>query len=249
LHHVIANLVTNAHHALQQISDSPCLTLTTAAHADHSQVILEVLDNGPGIPADVQRRIFDPFFTTKPQGAGSGLGLPLCRNIVEGHEGTIQIISGPGQGTTVRVTLPVAATDAPSSEDPPPEAPSQTPRTTILLIDDELSIQRALSRLLQRRGHHVTTATNGVEGLAALQEGSFEMILCDMRMPDLDGPGFYHALEQHHPHLLLRVVFLTGDVLSPDAQDFFNRVDCPRLTKPLRILDIERMIEKMQAAL
>jgi PAS domain S-box-containing protein len=250
LHHVIANLITNAHHALQQTSSSPRLTLTTAAYADRHQVILEVSDNGPGIPEDVQRRIFDPFFTTKPQGAGSGLGLPLCRNIVEGHEGTIQLISESGQGTTVRVTLPIAATGASSSEEPhTSDIPSQTQRAAILLIDDELSIQRALTRLLQRRGHTVTTATNGLEGLAALRERSYEVILCDMRMPDLDGPGFYRELEQSHPHLLLRVVFLTGDVLSPEALDFFNHVTCPCLTKPLRVLDIERIIAKMQESL
>ena len=246
LHHVVANLITNAHHALQQTSSPRRLSLTTATHADGSQVILEVSDSGPGIPEDVQRRVFDPFFTTKPQGVGSGLGLPLCRNIVEGHGGTIQLVSQPGHSATIRVTLPVAASDAPSPETPhEPDAPAQVQRAAVLLIDDELSIQRALKRLLQRRGHEVTTATNGLEGLTALQERSYEVILCDMRMPDLDGPGFYRELEQHYPHLLSRIIFLTGDILSPEAQTFFDQISSPRLVKPLKIRDVEPIIEKI----
>jgi two-component system NtrC family sensor kinase len=246
LHHVVANLITNAHHALQQTSSPRRLSLTTATHADGSQVILEVSDSGPGIPEDVQRRVFDPFFTTKPQGMGSGLGLPLCRNIVEGHGGTIQLVSQPGHSTTIRITLPVAASDASSPETPlEPDAPAQAQRAAVLLIDDELSIQRALKRLLQRRGHEVTTATNGLEALTALQERSYEVILCDMRMPDLDGPGFYRELEQRYPHLLSRIIFLTGDILSPEAQTFFDQINSPRLVKPLKIRDVEPIIEKI----
>ena len=245
LHHVVANLLTNAHHALQQTASPRHLRLTTAVQADDSQVILEVLDNGPGISEDVQRRVFDPFFTTKPQGVGSGLGLPLCRNIVEGHGGTIQLISQPGHGTTIRVTLPVATLESLSVEEPEGSAaPSQTQGATVLLIDDEPSMQRALKRLLQRRGHTVTTATNGLKGLEAIKERSYEVILCDMRMPDLDGPGFYREMERSHPHLCSRIIFLTGDILSPEAQAFFDQIDCPRLVKPLKMHDMERLIEK-----
>jgi signal transduction histidine kinase len=246
LHHVVANLITNAHHALQQLSSPRRLTFTTATQADGNQVILEVSDSGPGIPEDVQRRVFDPFFTTKPQGVGSGLGLPLCRNIVEGHGGTIQLISQPGHGTTIRVMLPVVTLEASSSQEPPDAvAPSQAQGAAVLIIDDELSMQRALKRLLQRRGHAVVTATNGVEGLEALEERSYDVILCDMRMPDLDGPGFYREIERRHPHLRSRIIFLTGDVLSPEAQDFFDQIDSPHLVKPLKMRDVERMIDKM----
>ena len=75
----------------------------------------------------------------------------------------------------------------------------------------------------------MTTAANGAEGLAAVEMGSYDVILCDMRMPHLDGPGFYRELERRHPHLVSRVIFLTGDVLSPEVEAFFARVTCPRL--------------------
>jgi signal transduction histidine kinase len=246
LHHVVANLVTNAHHALLQTAATRHLRLATIAHADHRQVILEVADTGTGIPPELQRRIFDPFFTTKPQGVGSGLGLPLCHNIVEAHGGTLYVASQPGHGTTIRVTLPVAATDDPSPKalpDPAVSLPAQA--EAILLIDDEPGVQKALGRVLQRSGHDVTVANNGREGLAALEEHSFAVILCDMRMPDLDGPGFYRQLEQRHPYHMSHIIFLTGDALSPEAQAFFAQVDCPRLIKPFTAQKARQVIQQV----
>jgi signal transduction histidine kinase/CheY-like chemotaxis protein len=249
LHHVVANLMTNAHYALQQTAPPRQLRLTTAATADRSQVRLAVADNGSGIAEEVQRRVFDPFFTTKPQGVGSGLGLPLCRSIVEGHGGTIRLASQPGQGTTVSVTLPVAAAEVSSPEAAPePGASAPRQRGTILLIDDEASVQRALQRLLQRSGHTITTATNGQEGLAALEAHAYEVILCDMRMPGMDGPGFYRELARRHPHLVARLVFLTGDVLSPEAAAFFAQVDRPRLLKPFKAQEVRRVIQQVLEA-
>jgi CheY-like chemotaxis protein/anti-sigma regulatory factor (Ser/Thr protein kinase) len=249
LQHVVANLLTNAHHALRQTAPPRHLRLTTAADADRSQVSLEVADSGPGIPEALQRRVFEPFFTTKPQGVGSGLGLPLCRSIVEGHGGTIHLASQAGHGTTVSVTLPAAAPEVqvPEAADEP-GAPAQTQRGTILLIDDELGVQRALRHLLQRSGHDITTATNGQEGLAALEARSYEVILCDMRMPGLDGPSFYHELAHRHPLLVSRVIFLTGDTLSPEAEAFFAQVARPRLVKPFNAQEVRRVIEQVLEA-
>jgi CheY-like chemotaxis protein len=148
----------------------------------------------------------------------------------------------------VRVTLPAAPAEVPSPETPPESAaPSQAHGRAILIIDDEAGVQRALSRVLQRSGHDVTTANNGHEGLAALEERSYEVILCDMRMPDLDGPGFYRELEHRHPHLLSRIIFLTGDTLSPEAQAFFAEVDCPRLLKPFNAQKIRQVIQQSLA--
>jgi CheY-like chemotaxis protein len=246
LHHVVSNLITNAHHALRQTPPPRHLTLTTAANTDETQVILEVADTGPGISWELQRRVFEPFFTTKPQEMGSGLGLPLCRNIVEGHGGSIHLVSQPEHGTTFYVTLPVIAPGAQALESAPePDEFGQIQHGTILLIDDEPGIAQALTRLLRRSGHEVTSAANGMEGLTALEERPYEVILCDMRMPDLDGPGFYRVVEQRYPHLLSRIIFLTGDVLSPEAQAFFDQVDRPCLTKPFKAQEVRRVIQQV----
>jgi CheY-like chemotaxis protein len=120
----------------------------------------------------------------------------------------------------------------------------------ILLIDDEPGVQRALTRLLQRSGYDITTANNGLEGLAALETRSYQAILCNMRMPDLDGPGFYCELEQHYPHLLSRVVFLMGDVLTPEpeTQAFLAQVDRPYLVKPFRAREVRWVIQRVLKA-
>lgn len=243
LQHVVTNLLTNAQHALRQAAPPRSLRLTTAATADRTQVTLSVADTGMGIPEALQRRVFEPFFTTKPQGVGSGLGLPLCRTMVESHGGTIQLVSQPGHGTTVHVMLPVVAPEQAPEATPEPAAPAQS--GAILLIDDEPGIAQGLRRLLQRSGHDVTLAANGHEGLAALAERAYAVILCDMRMPDLDGPGFYRELERHHPHLRSRVIFLTGDVLSPETQAFFAQSARPRVIKPFKAEEIRRVIQQV----
>jgi CheY-like chemotaxis protein len=246
LHHLVSNLLTNAHDALRQTAPPRHLTLTTAAKADRTQVLLTVTDTGPGIPEDLQRRIFEPFFTTKSQHGGSGLGLPLCRSIVEGHHGSLHLTSHPGQGTTVHIALPATAPEVQAPETAPePAAPVPAPGRAILLIDDEAIIIQSLRRLLQRDGYEITTAATGREGLAALEAHAYEVILCDMRMPDLDGPGFYRELERRHPHLVSRVIFLTGDVLSPDAQAFFTQADRPRVVKPFKAQEIRRVIRQV----
>jgi two-component system NtrC family sensor kinase len=249
LHHVVSNLLTNAHDALRQTAPPRHLTLTTAASTDRTQVLLTVTDTGPGIPEDLQRRIFEPFFTTKSQRGGSGLGLPLCRSMVEGHHGSIRLTSRPGQGTTVHVALPVTAPNVQTPEAAPdPASPAPVAGGAILLIDDEALIALSLRQLLQRDGHDVTTASSGLEGLAALEARAYEVILCDMRMPGLDGPGFYRELERRHPHLRSRVIFLTGDVLSPDAQAFFTQTGRPSVVKPFNVREIRRAIRQVRAA-
>jgi CheY-like chemotaxis protein/anti-sigma regulatory factor (Ser/Thr protein kinase) len=249
LHHVVSNLLTNAHDALRQTAPPRHLTLTTATNAERTQVLLTVADTGPGIPEDVQRRVFEPFFTTKSQQGGSGLGLPLCRSIVEGHHGSLHLTSQPGQGTTVHITLPATAPEVQTPEaTAEPAAPAPTPGGAILLIDDEAIIVQSLRRLLQRSGYEVTTAATGLKGLAALEARAYAVILCDMRMPDLDGPGFYRELERRHPHLVSRVIFLTGDVLSPDAQAFFTQVHRPHVVKPFKAQEIRRVIRQVLEA-
>lgn len=252
LHHVVSNLITNAHHALRQTTpEARHLTFMTRANMERTQITLEVIDTGPGIPEDLQRRIFEPFFTTKTQETGSGLGLPLCRNIVEGHGGSIAIFSQPEHGTRVSITLPAAPTgfQLPVTAEKAAEQIHPTQHHgTILLIDDEPGMQQALQRLLRRSGHVIVTAANGYEGLAALEKQTFDIILCDMRMPVLDGPGFYRELERRSPHLLSRIVFLTGDVLSQGSETFFTRVGCPHLSKPFKISEVRQVIQQILAA-
>jgi PAS domain S-box-containing protein len=246
LHQVIVNLATNAHHALREVPQPRRLTLTTCYDPVGTRIILEVADTGPGIPAALQARLFEPFFTTKPPGVGTGLGLPLCRGIIEEHGGSISVESQPGQGTVFRVVLPVPAVStgrALGSTD----APLAVTRIakTILVVDDEPGIASALAHLLRRDGHTVDTAANGKIALTKLHTQAYDLILCDLRMPELDGPGLYHALQQQYPHLLQRVIFLTGDTLSEEARTFLAQTEVPRLSKPFRAAEVRQLVQQV----
>jgi CheY-like chemotaxis protein len=250
LQQVLVNLVTNAQQALREVAAPRQLTLTTRWHPEHVRVTLEVADSGPGMSPEIQARIFEPFFTTKLSGAGTGLGLPLCQGIIEGHGGSISVTSAPDQGTTFRIELPVGTAPLPlhdlAGQD---EARATMPHSTILLVDDEPGIAKALPRLLQRDGHTVDTAANGRLALALLQERSYDLILCDLRMPELDGPGLYRTLEQQYPQLCRRFLFLTGDTLSPEVQAFLAQSGVPRLTKPFSAVEVRRAIAQALQAL
>jgi PAS domain S-box-containing protein len=244
LQQVVMNLVTNAHQALRETAGPRRLTLTTRQDPAQQRVILEVADTGHGISPAIRERIFEPFFTTKPPGVGTGLGLPLCLGIVKGHDGTISVDSEVGHGTVFRVELPVRPVPADMSA-PEPVALPTAMRKTILIVDDEPGITRALAYLLRRDGHTVETAANGHLALKKCQGQDYTLILCDLRMPELDGPGFYRELQRCHPHLCPRVVFLTGDTLSPEAQAFLEHSGAPRLAKPFTAFMVRKAIQRL----
>jgi PAS domain S-box-containing protein len=244
LHQVLVNLITNAHQALRDIPVPRRLMLTTRYDSASSLVILEVADTGPGIPPELQERIFEPFFTTKPPGVGTGLGLPFCKGIIEGHEGTISVESQVGRGAVFRIKLPVQAEAVTVPVNPAPESLLPVEGKEILIIDDEPGIVTALAYLLRRDGYHVDTSNNGRRALEKLQGRAYDLILCDLRMPELDGPGLYRELEEHLPHLLPRVVFLTGDTLSPEAREFLAKTGVSLLDKPFRASDVRRVVQQ-----
>ena len=243
LQQVLVNLVTNAQQALRDVESPRQLTLSTRWDPTCAVVSLEVTDSGPGIPPAIQARLFEPFFTTKPPGVGTGLGLSLCQGIIEGHGGSISVRSAPGQGTTFRVELPVSvAPDLSAGSEDRDETPTTVPSCTILLVDDEPGIVKGLTLLLRRDGHTIDAAANGRLALERLQERPYDLILCDLRMPELDGPGLYRALEQRASPLCRRIIFLTGDTLSPEVATFFAQSGVPRLTKPFTAAEVRRAI-------
>ena len=244
---VLVNLITNAYQALREVLAPRQVTLTTRCDATRTRVTLEVVDTGPGMPPALQARIFEPFFTTKPPGVGTGLGLSLCQGIIEGHNGTIRVTSQPGQGTVFRVELPVGETVAATSAALEEERCQPVRGQTILIVDDELSIVRGLTWLLRRDGHTVDTAPDGRTALARLQERAYDVILSDLRMPELDGPGLYQALKQY-PELQQRFVFLTGDTVSPETMTFFEQTGARWLTKPFRASEVRRTIQQVLRA-
>jgi PAS domain S-box-containing protein len=244
LQQVLLNLLTNAQQALRAAPGAREVTLTTQYDPAQHQITLVVADTGLGIPPALQVRIFEPFFTTKPPGVGTGLGLPLCRGIVEAHGGTLDVTSAPGCGATFRIVLPVGVVPVPPPTPPQNDEGRTAHGGTILVVDDEQSIASGLARLLRRDGYTVDTVANGRLALAQLERRTYDLILCDVRMPELDGPSLYRHLERQQPHLCQRLIFLTGDTLEPATQAFLEASGAPCLMKPFHIADARRAIQR-----
>ncbi|MEM7026534.1 MAG: ATP-binding protein, partial [Pseudomonadota bacterium] len=229
LHQVLANLLVNAQQALQTVPPPRRLQVKTGV--DGETIWVAVTDNGPGIPASIVNRIFDPFFTTKPQGVGTGVGLSVSHGIVTAHGGQIVVDSEPGRGSTFTVRLlPAQSEEAERSQVEPPTIHRQA---RILVVDDEPDIGHLLTDILEGDGHEAAWASSGREALDWLNDHGVDLIISDLRMPDMDGPALYRALAEHRPELLTRLVFITGDTLAADITGFLSETGANVLEKPL----------------
>jgi len=239
---VVVNLINNADYAIRQHQRCGAITLRTSTLTKQEKpwVRLEVMDDGPGIPETYLGRIFDPFFTTKPPGQGTGLGLSVSYGIVLSHQGSIYAENRPERGACFVVELPAAATPSPRRPRSPAATPSVAP-ARVLVVEDEEAVARMLERLLSGDGHRVTVASDGVYGLARLGEEQFDLVIIDLRMPRMSGPQLYERLGAQFPELVKRVVFVTGDVLSPETARFLQDVKASVLAKPFTIDEARRV--------
>jgi PAS domain S-box-containing protein len=246
LQQVVLNLITNAHHALR--AGAPPRTVTvTAELAPGPSIVLTVADNGPGIPPAVRERIFEPFFTTKPEGQGSGLGLSLCRGIIEGHGGTLELApAAPGTGAVFTIVLPVVV--PPSTATPEREVSDTVQGLSILVVDDEPDVAEVLVSMLQVDGHRAEIAANGLVALERLAGGRYDLVMSDLRMPEMNGPALYKRMEETGHPMLRRFVFVTGDVLGPETHEFLDRSRVPALSKPFVLAEVRTVIRQVLAA-
>jgi signal transduction histidine kinase/CheY-like chemotaxis protein len=242
---VFLNIILNAAQALDETAAKRNV-VRVRSFDEGEFVIVEVEDNGPGIPSELVSRIFDSFFTTKPRGIGTGLGLPISLGIIRSLGGQITVDSRPGEGATFRVRLP-AATPVPSNVTPPSDItppPREYVRRRVLAVDDEPLLLKAYRRMLSDV-HLVDTALGGVEALRALEEDAdYEVILCDLQMPELSGMAFHEAVRRRWPALADRFVFVTGGAFSPDAKRFLEETVCAVIQKPFRVEDLLALIER-----
>ncbi|MFZ5497345.1 MAG: PAS domain S-box protein [Verrucomicrobiota bacterium] len=254
LQQIVLNLCVNARDAMP---GGGTITLTTErlegdavpAAMPHRRpcACLKVSDTGTGMPAHVRERIFEPFFTTKGVNKGTGLGLAVVYGIVASHEGSIDVESTVGQGSTFRVCLPFAdAAVARTTAARPAEFPGGT--ESILVIDDEAPLRQLLETSLTRKGYTVTTARDGLEAIDVLgrMEKRFDVVLLDLNMPGATGIEVLKVLKITHPDA--RVLVLTGH-LTPEAKADFEQLGQKNfIRKPYTLDELGRQIRAVLAA-
>ena len=239
---VLLNLVINAEQACIGANGRGTIVVRTSHDADRGSAVLEVNDDGPGIAEEKQGRVFDPFFTTKEVGQGTGLGLTVAYAIVQEHSGRIWL-SSSNAGTSFFVELPVSGQHL----NAPAARAAQQPISLeafkglrVLVVEDEPALAVAVSEALEDAGFTVDRAGDGEQGLTRLTEANYELIVCDLKMPRIDGMQFYRAMAAATPALARRVIFVTGDVAGTDAERFLEETACRWLSKPFRLGDLLR---------
>jgi len=242
---VVLNLLVNAAQALPEgAQEANQITVKTFRKGD--RVVIAVRDNGAGIAPEHRARLFEPFFTTKPVGVGTGLGLYICRQIVESMGGTISVESVPGNGATFSVELPVARGS--SDQHRPADKPAlPVRRAKILSVDDEPRIGKILKQALAQ--HEVVDLTSAEQALERIRKGErFDLILCDLMMPHVTGMDFHAALAAEAPEQARRTVFLTGGAFTARAHEFLDQVANPRVEKPFNLAGLRALVaERLQA--
>ena len=268
LQQVLVNLIGNARQAIEEQGKGGTIRVKTRRIAEQ-RVLLEVSDDGPGIPQAIQARIFDPFFTTKPAGVGTGLGLAIVLGIVREHGGRLHLTSNLGQGTVFSIELPATATvemPLPATDCASPVRPRLEPLPTsesletghvgaalgawagtrVLVLEDEPTVARLIADVLEDEGLRVDVLLDSREALDRTAREDYVLVICDMKMPELDGEHLYQALALAQNPLRERFLFVTGDVLAAHTREFLERNHLPHVAKPFRV---EELTEKIRSAL
>jgi CheY-like chemotaxis protein len=237
---VFLNLIVNAEQAMIAVHGKGLLRITT--RRDDERILITFSDDGPGISQEHLARIFEPFFTTKPVGKGTGLGLSVSQAIIGEHGGRLDVESTMGRGTTFIIEIPIRRFD----EEPAPAASAAhvpaVSRKKILVVEDEPQIRQLLEDVVRAAGHEVTSAANGRAALDLVHDHHFDLIITDLKMPEISGPDLYAALKRKGAGLEHRVLFVTGDLMNPETFKFIESTGRAWIGKPFDIDAIARTI-------
>ncbi|HXJ19925.1 MAG TPA: ATP-binding protein [Polyangia bacterium] len=246
---VFLNLILNAAQALDEANAKRNL-VRVRSFDDGADVVVEVVDNGPGIREEVLPRIFESFFTTKPRGMGTGLGLPISLGIVRSLGGELLVDTRSGEGATFRVRLPADEGALPVAVPAAAVASAPLrgyPKRRVLAVDDEALLLKAYRRMIGD-AHELTTALGGFDALRLLErDPDFDVVLCDLQMPEMSGMELHAAVRSRMPALGERFVFVTGGAFSADARRFLEESVAAVIQKPFRLEDLLALIERTAA--
>lgn len=250
LQQVFLNIITNAEQAMLDSHGKGKLTIRTRADSQSQTISVEISDDGPGIPEVYLNRIFDPFFTTKEVGKGTGLGLSLSYGIIKEHGGNIYARSKPGEGSTFVIELPIIA----RLREEALLAPELMPQSLqfenlvrdrhILVVDDEKYILDFFVEVFQMFPMQVDTASNGRAAMEKMQLTDYDLIITDFKMPQMSGKELFGWIKENQPRLANRIIFVTGDTVSPETRSFFEETANRYLAKPFKIEEVKEVIQQ-----
>jgi signal transduction histidine kinase len=240
---VFLNLVVNAAQALPP-GQAEHNEIRVTTRLEGERVIIEVRDTGAGIPPQIIGRIFDAFFTTKSVGVGTGLGLAICQRIVTDMGGTLTVESELGKGTTFRVSVPIAQKKEIEVIAPPVQTVVAGRRGRILVVDDEELVLRSVRRILSQE-HEVLAMVSAEEALAVCAGGEkFDLILCDLMMPDMTGMDFHRELSLVSPEQADRMIFITGGAFTEKARAFLSETPKEHIEKPFYSTNLRAIVQR-----
>jgi signal transduction histidine kinase/CheY-like chemotaxis protein len=239
---IVTNLVVNALQALEsRATGDRWIWITTSF--DEATVMVEVMDNGPGIAPEHFEKIFDPFFTTKGVGEGTGLGLSITRSLVQKAGGEILVESTPGEGARFRLVFE-RPYEAATISSPPPRFPPETQRLRVMIVDDDELTLRSIERSLGS-DFECIAVSDAQRAIDVLDDDSHvDAILTDVVMPVMNGFEFYGRLAERKPDLAARTVFLSGGITSETLRKRISATGRPCLGKPL---DLQELVQTIRA--
>jgi PAS domain S-box-containing protein len=242
---VLLNLIANAVQAIPEGNYEANLIRVTTAKLEPGHVVISIADTGAGMSPEVKQRLFTPFFTTKPVGVGTGLGLAVSHRILTAMGGSIAFDSELGLGTTFHLKLPIAGAEARPITQPLPLATRAARRGTVLVIDDEETLGQAIRRYLSQE-HDVTHVTSARVALDMIGRGvRFDVILCDLMMPQITGMEAYGVIAAVDPGQAERIVFVTGGAFTESARAFFETTSNLRIEKPFDLKILRQLVNEL----
>ena len=251
LQQVFLNIMTNAEQAMLESKGHGQLCIRTSTDNQKSHIVVEITDDGPGIPENHLNRIFDPFFTTKEVGKGTGLGLSLSYGMIKEHGGNIYVRSRLNHGTTFFVELPII--DSLQDDSEKQDAGVQQDmgfenllrNKLILVVDDEKYILDFFVEIFQSKHVHIDTANNGLDALEKMENEEYDLVITDFRMPKMSGKELFNWIKEHQPRLANCIIFVTGDTVSIETRSFFEENQCRFLAKPFKIEEVKDVIQQV----
>ncbi|MBI3014065.1 MAG: response regulator [Candidatus Tectomicrobia bacterium] len=244
LQQVFLNLLINAEQAIRDSGKGGIIRIRSFAAKDGARAVIEITDDGPGVPMENQQKLFEPFFTTKEVGRGTGLGLSISQGIVRSHGGHIYVRSKSGAGATFGVDLPAASQETSPRVRGKGRVEKREGGGDILIVDDEETVLEVMVEILQADGYRPDVATDGQRALDMVLAKPYDLMITDVRMPGMDGPRIHQELLARDPELARRCLFTTGDTLNPEVRKFFQRTGCPYLHKPFSSKDLRGAVRR-----